>query len=132
MERLTNSQKSIWVTEQYYKGSSINNIFGTAIVKEKIDFDKLKDAVELVCEKHSIFKMQFKIIDGEIMQELTSNCNCKIELISMKNADELKANREKFSREKFDIENNYLSEIKIIKRVLKENCFTARVKIGIM
>ena len=26
MGNLTNAQKSIWVTEQYYKGSSINNI----------------------------------------------------------------------------------------------------------
>ena len=41
MGDLTNSQKSIWVTEQYYKGSSINNICGSAIIKEQIDFKKL-------------------------------------------------------------------------------------------
>ena len=35
---LTNSQKSIWVTEQYYKGTSVNNICGTAIIYEKVDF----------------------------------------------------------------------------------------------
>ena len=40
MLKLTNSQKSIWVTEQYYRGSSINNICGTAIIEEKIDFEK--------------------------------------------------------------------------------------------
>ena len=27
---LTNPQKSIWLTEQYYKGTSVNNICGTA------------------------------------------------------------------------------------------------------
>ena len=43
MGNLTNSQKSIWVTEQYYKGSSINNICGTAIIDEQVDFEKLKN-----------------------------------------------------------------------------------------
>ena len=38
MGNLTNSQKSIWVTEQYYKESSINNICGTAIIDEQVDF----------------------------------------------------------------------------------------------
>ena len=33
MGNLTNAQKSIWVTEQYYKGSSINNICGTAVIQ---------------------------------------------------------------------------------------------------
>ena len=33
---LTEPQKSIWVTEQFYKGSTINNICGTAIIKEKV------------------------------------------------------------------------------------------------
>ena len=45
MGNLTNSQKSIWVTEQYYRGSSINNICGSAIIEEQIDFKKLEKAV---------------------------------------------------------------------------------------
>ena len=49
MIKLTNSQKSIWVTEQYYKGSSINNICGYAIIEEQIDFDKLEEAIQIVC-----------------------------------------------------------------------------------
>lgn len=51
MGNLTNSQKSIWVTEQYYKGSSINNICGTAIIDEKVDFEKLRESIEVVCKK---------------------------------------------------------------------------------
>ena len=35
---LTNPQKSIWLTEEYYKGSAINNICGTALIKENVDF----------------------------------------------------------------------------------------------
>ena len=56
MENLTSSQKSIWSVEQYFKGSSINNICGTAVFKEEIDLKKLEEAIEIVCSKHDIFK----------------------------------------------------------------------------
>ena len=51
MGNLTNAQKSIWVTEQYYLGSSINNICGTAIIQEKVDFDKLEKSIKIVYSK---------------------------------------------------------------------------------
>ena len=38
MEELTKAQKLIWITEQYYKNTSINIISGTAIFEEKMDF----------------------------------------------------------------------------------------------
>ena len=61
MGNLTNSQKSIWVTEQYYMGSSINNICGTAIIQEKVDFNKLKEAIRTVCKKHDSFWLELKL-----------------------------------------------------------------------
>ena len=71
MGNLTNSQKSIWVIEQYYKGSSINNICGTALINEKIDFEKLKKSIEIVCQKHDNFRMQIKIEDEVVRQVLS-------------------------------------------------------------
>jgi len=41
MYDLTNPQKSIWLTEQFYKGTSIENITGTVIVSQKVDFKAL-------------------------------------------------------------------------------------------
>ncbi len=40
---LTNPQKSIWYTEQFFKNTSVNNIGGTIIIKDKISFDLLKE-----------------------------------------------------------------------------------------
>ena len=51
MGNLTNAQKSIWVTEQYYRGSSINNICGSSVIQEKVDFDKLEESIKLVYKK---------------------------------------------------------------------------------
>ena len=60
MEELTNSQKSIWVTEQYYKGSTVNSICGTAVIEEKVDFEKLKKSIQIVYKMHDNFKLRFK------------------------------------------------------------------------
>lgn len=38
---LTNPQKSIYYTEQKYRGTTITNISGTVHIKTKIDFKKL-------------------------------------------------------------------------------------------
>ena len=47
---LTNPQKSIWLTEQYYKGTQINNIAGTLFIEEPVNFDLLKLAVNKFLE----------------------------------------------------------------------------------
>lgn len=39
---LTNPQKSIWLTEQFYKGTSIENITGSVIISQNVDFGNLK------------------------------------------------------------------------------------------
>ena len=43
---LTNPQKSIWLTEELYKGTSISNISGTVRINKKVNFIALKDAVK--------------------------------------------------------------------------------------
>ena len=115
MEELTSAQKSVWVTEQYYKGSSVNNICGTAIIEENVDFTKLEQAIKLVCKKHSNFKLRMKIQEENIMQELSENIDCKIDFINVLNFDELNQKRDKIVRTPFNIENNYLFKFYIFK-----------------
>ena len=90
MEKLTNSQKSIWVTEQYYKGTSVNSICGTVIIEEKIDVAMLKKAIEIVCEKHDNFKLQFKVEDGKVGQEILENNELKVMKILAEDEEQLK------------------------------------------
>ena len=44
---LTNPQKSIWLTEQFYKGTSFENITGSVMLSQNVDFDALKKAINL-------------------------------------------------------------------------------------
>lgn len=115
MGNLTNSQKSIWVTEQYYKGSSINSICGSAIIEEQIDFEKLKKAVEIVCQKHDNFRLQIEVEDGEVKQVLSEKKETKIDTIVVATPEELKKETEKIVRTPFRLENSELYKFYIFK-----------------
>ena len=42
---LTNPQQSIWMTEQFYDNSNINNIVGYLKINKNVDFQALERAV---------------------------------------------------------------------------------------
>ena len=58
---LTNPQKSIWLTGEFYKGTSIGNITGTVIVSQNIDFNAFKKAINLFIEKNDSFRLRFTV-----------------------------------------------------------------------
>ena len=115
MVKLTNSQKSIWVTEQYYSGSSINNICGYVIIEEQVDFDKLEKAIQIVCQKHDNFWLRLKTDDGEIKQELSERKKIQIDSINVESSKELEQEISKISRTPFKLENSELYKFYIIK-----------------
>ena len=115
MENLTNAQKSIWVTEQYYKGSSINNICGSAVIQEEVDFDKLEESIKLVCKKHDNFWLEFKLVDGEIKQVLSERKKFQIDTVNIAGQNDLENEINKISRTTFKLENSKLFKFYIFK-----------------
>lgn len=115
MENLTNSQKSIWVTEQYYKGSSVNSICGTAVIEEKVDFKKLEKAIKIVCNKHDSFRLKIRVVDGKAMQELDTKEECDIENIEVEDLEELRNIRRKIVKIPFKLEESSLFKFYIFK-----------------
>ena len=67
---LTNSQKAIWYTEQYYKGSSVNTICGTIIVNEKVNIENMKKAMIYFAKNNKSFGLKFHVENGEPKQYL--------------------------------------------------------------
>ena len=45
MFELTTPQKSIWMMEQFYKGTNINNICATLTINMDVDMEKLNKAL---------------------------------------------------------------------------------------
>lgn len=127
MGNLTNSQKSIWVTEQYYRGSSINNICGTAIIDEKVDFEKLEKSIEIVCQKHDNFCLKLTIENGEVKQVLSEQKEIKIDTIDVASPKELEKEREKIVRTPFKLENSELYKFYIFKFKNGEGAFMLNI-----
>ena len=126
IEELSNSQKSIWLTEQYYQDSNINNICGTAIIKEKVDFVKLQKSIELVCKKNDNFKLKFFIDNGIVKQTLSNQLN-KIDIINVANKKELEQIREEIVQQKFKVDNSLLYKFYIFKFSNGEGAFTLNI-----
>jgi len=49
---LTSPQYSIWLTEQFSKNTSLNNVGGYVFIHDKINFDCLKKAIEFYIKKN--------------------------------------------------------------------------------
>ena len=65
---LTEPQKSIWQTDEFYKGTSIENITGKATIFEKVDFKKLEKAINLFIQKNDGFRLRIVKKENDIKQ----------------------------------------------------------------
>lgn len=112
---LTNPQKSIWLTEQFYKGTSVNNICGTVNVTEKLNFDVLKDALNSVIKNNTNLLLNFEVKDGNLVQFVTDYKYFDIELIDVKTEADVEAIEKSMNDRVFEIENSYLFEFKMFR-----------------
>ena len=80
---LTNPQKSIYLTEQYYSGTTINNICGTSIINSTLDFELLKKAINIVIKNNDSFQIHFKLENNNLKQFLSDYKYQNIEIIDI-------------------------------------------------
>ena len=111
---LTNPQKSIWYTEQFFNKTPINNICSYAIIHEPLDFDALKKAINLVVKQNDAFRLQFCLQNNEIMQYVKEYKEFDIEIIDLVNEKQLQKLEQDMSHNVFDIFNSDLYLVKLI------------------
>lgn len=87
---LTNPQKSIWLTEQYYKGSNINNICGALTIKQPLDFEKFKEAISLFVKNNDSFRICLKMDNNEVKQYIKDFSYFDIDIIDLKDEKSVK------------------------------------------
>lgn len=112
---LSNPQKSIWFTEQFYNGTSINTILGTARINEEVDFPLLQKAIEHVLEKHDNFRLKFTVENGRPVQYLSESSPNTVKIIDVKNDEKFEEVRQKIVSTPFIIERSFLVQITIFK-----------------
>ena len=65
---LTTPQKSIYFTEQYYSNTNVNNICGSVIINDTINFDKLCMAINKFVEHNDSFRIRITLENNEAVQ----------------------------------------------------------------
>ena len=113
---LTNPQKSIWLTEQFYKGSSINNVCGTVLIDDIINFDYLLTAINIFIRDNDSFRIHITIDkNGNVKQYFSDYIEKTFEIVDVANNDELIALENQMSTTPFDVIENDLFDIKPFK-----------------
>lgn len=112
---LTNPQKSIWLTEQYYPNSNINNVCGVMSISQAIDFDALKKAINLFVKSNDIFRSKY-VLDNDELKWYVDEYNAfdisTIEVGSKSDLDDLAKSEVSTA---FDFFDNYLFKFTLFK-----------------
>ena len=106
---LTNPQKSIFLTEQYYSNTNVNNICGTAIIKNKLNFDLLEKAINILIENNDSFRLKFVKSNGNLKQYVSEYYFQKIKLIDLSSEQEVPALEQTLVKKVFNIEQQTLN-----------------------
>lgn len=111
---LTNPQKSIWLTEQFYKGSCVNNLCGTVAIDQVVDFDILKKAIYQFVKDNNSFRINLSYDEkGEIKQEIVDFKPFDIEIVDVKDEEELVSLENEMANIPFSLLNSNLHHFKM-------------------
>ena len=112
---LTNPQNSIWLTEQYYKNTSVNNIGAYIIFNEKINFDVLKKTVNELVRLNDNMRLIFKFENNTLVQYVSEFKPFDIEIVELKSKHDVINTTKNFSNNPFKLENNLLFKFLLCK-----------------
>lgn len=110
---LTNPQKSIWYTEQFYNGTTVNNICTSGTVYGKIDVNLLKQAINNVVKQNDSFRIHV-VLDNNIAKQYISDYkefNIDVEYIN--DEAEIEDIEKEEAKYKFNVINSDLFKFKL-------------------
>lgn len=110
---LTNPQKSIWLTGEFYKGTSIENITGSVSVLQNVDFGVLKKAINIFVKKNDSFRLKFTVKDDAVMQYVGNFTEFDIDIIKVKTDKDVECIERKMCDTPFNTLDNFLFDFKL-------------------
>ena len=108
---LTAPQKSIWLTEQYYKNTNINNVCGTFYSDEILDFEILKKALNTFLQSNDSFRIKLHFTEDKVVQYFSDLENIDFKIIDIKNKNEQSTLEENIASKVFTMLDSLLFEI---------------------
>ncbi len=106
MLKLTNPQLNIWNTQQFFKDTSVCNIYGPGLIKEQVDVELLKKAIVRLVKENDNFKIHLTLKNGEPMQYVKEDMDYDVDdipVIDLPSMDSLAAYENDFAKEPFSL-----------------------------
>ncbi len=113
---LTNPQKSIFLTEQFYSGTTINNICGHYIIHSNVNLNLLELAINKVIENNDNLQLHFTIENGIPLQFFSDYKYVNIDVLEVPDESYLHNLEQDIFSKCFDVtSSNNLYEFKLFK-----------------
>ena len=110
---LSYPQKSIMLTEGFYKHTSVNNICGTVIVKGKVNFKYLEKAIKYVVNNNQNFWLRFSQVKSGVRQYIIEPYDFDVYVEELDDENELENLERKLSERVFDVFDSMLFEFRM-------------------
>ena len=110
---LTNPQKSIWYTEQFYEGTTVNNICVSGTLYGKINEDILKQAINNVVLQNDSFRIHVIIKNNIPKQYISDYKKFDIDVEYINSESEIKQIEKNEAKFKFNIDDSDLFRFKL-------------------
>ena len=112
---LTNPQKSIWMSEQFYGNTNINNIVGYLRIDKKADLNALEKAFNFFVMKNDSFKTKIILEDNTPKQYFDDFVYENIEIIDLKDETQLLEFETSFPMQRVEVLDNFLFLTKLLR-----------------
>ena len=112
---LTNPQKSIYLTEQYFQNTTINNICGSVVIRQNVNLKLLNTAINYFIKNNDSFKLRLKQVDSEVFQYFAQDQEYNFEKIDIQEESQIESFAKKEVNTKFDLFSSCLFNFKLFK-----------------
>ena len=113
---LTNPQKAIWLTEQFYKGQNINNVCGTLYIQKALNFEVLENAINLFVENNDSSRIRLHLQnDGTVKQYFSKYEPLELETVCINSEEDLTELREQITSKPFELFDSSLCSFTMFK-----------------
>ena len=112
---LTAPQNSIWLTEQFYNNTNINNICASVTIFKKVDFSKLNKAINIFVENSDSFRIKLYIENTVVKQYISDFISFNIDIVDVTTDEDVKNLEKKVASIPFNLIQNTLYNFKLFK-----------------
>ena len=112
---LTAPQKALWLTEQYYQGSNVNNVCGTCLINDKFNVSVLKQAINNVLRSNSAFRLQLINSENGVMQYIADYSDIDFKVVDLNCEQDLNDLEQLIVNKPFKLFESFLFSITIFK-----------------